>query len=713
MARAAVVATAAAMVTMTMTLAAGGLARADKLGEVPARLGQAYAAYDAGDVDRAATLLARIDPGDLVNDDYLYWLRGQVGLLRGEPAAAKRAFEALAKIGDSQFARDVPWRLADCAWELGKHAEAAKAYAKLLGSDGAVARADLAVVRLRTAEAKARAKQKSAAKAAYRAVLLEHPAHPAAGTADARLVALGGAAAARISDDDRLSRATNLTAQHLWHEAVAELMLIDDDAPAGLLRRRTYWLGTTLFKMRRRYGDAGAMLLSVYKDMGGSAAEAMFHGARALSRADHDDEAIVWYRKVVATYPKTGWAEEAQYLSGWLEFNRGNYELAIGPLAETLRRYPKSKWTDDALWFLGMSKYLLGNFDDALPHFERLAGHGGSLEGGKGRYWKARTLQRLGRADDAKDVYRGLIKRWPFSWYALLGRARLGELGVVVGAFGVDDPQPRGPDIATDVDEGLATDRLIVAADELIAAGLGVEAGDELRRGESGFLKRHPRGKALAMMMDRYRRAGNYARPWMLALVRGESALNGPARGTARVWWEHAYPRAFRELVEAHQALGGNPDNYLYSIMRKESGFDPHVLSYADAQGLLQMIPATTKRVAEALAIPYDAGSLYDPTFNVRTGSWYIGRLLSKFGGQIPLGAGSFNSGPRPVMRWIDQNGDRPLDELVELVSYTQTREYMKKVTENYARYVYLYEDRVYDQPLTVDKAYRVDEITY
>ena len=51
----------------------------------------------------------------------------------------------------------------------------------------------------------------------------------------------------------------------------------------------------------------------------------MFHGARALSRADKDDDAIVWYRKVVATYPRTAWAEEAQFLSGWLEFNRGKY----------------------------------------------------------------------------------------------------------------------------------------------------------------------------------------------------------------------------------------------------------------------------------------------------------------------------------------------------------------------------------------------------
>jgi soluble lytic murein transglycosylase len=125
------------------------------------------------------------------------------------------------------------------------------------------------------------------------------------------------------------------------------------------------------------------------------------------------------------------------------------------------------------------------------------------------------------------------------------------------------------------------------------------------------------------------------------------------------------------------------------------------------------MIPATTIRVAKELKLPYDPGKLYEPEFNVMTASWYIGRLLQKFKGQVPLGAGSFNSGPRPVMRWLDMYGDREMDELVELVPYTQTREYMKKVTENYARYRYLYANEHYEQPLTVDKKYLVDQLTY
>jgi soluble lytic murein transglycosylase len=673
-------------------------------------LGDAYRAYDAGDLAAARAALASLDDGKLENRDYALWLRGQVALASGDPRGATVAFTALGKQRGSRWAVKAPWRLADAAWDAGDREDAARAYEDLVDDAGAEQHADLGVVRYRIAISESSEKKQTAA---LREFLLTHPGHPLAVDAERRLVELGGAKAAAFSPEDRIARAKQLTIAHLWHEAIAELSLIPDKVDRSLRRQRDYWTGITLFKMRRRYGDAGKLLLAVYKDMGDNAAEAMFHGARALSRADHDDEAIVWYRKVVKAYPRTRWAEEASYLAGWLEFNRGKYAAAIAPLEASLKKYPSAKWSTDALWFLGMSHYLLGHWDQAEAKLEQLGKRGRALEGGKGQYWLARTHERQGKAKQAAATYRAIVGKWPFSWYALLARARLAAAGETIGVFGTTTPAAGGPSIPTTLDPSLAKDDLIERADELIAAGLGVEAGDELQRDERGFLKRHDRGPALAMLLDRYRRAGNFNRPWMIAVVHGGGALDGPATGAARIWWEHAYPRAYQELIEKHQGVGANPDYYLYSIMRKESGFDPHVLSYADAQGLLQMIPATTIRVAKKLGLPYNPGLLYDPEFNVQTGAWYIGNLLSKFKHQIPLGAGSFNSGPRPVMRWCENNGDREIDEFVELVSYVQTREYMKKVTENYARYLYLYTGTTYDQPLTVDKFYRVDDITY
>lgn len=651
----------------------------------PKELGEAYRAYDQGDLATAAKIIEKLDDKALATRDYALWLRGMVELRSNHPEAAAKTFAQLRKVG-GHLAAQVPWRLADCAWIRGDRDKAVAQYRKLLGAKNAGELGDEATAMYRIA----------LVTGDYRAFIVAHPEHP---MASETLISTP------LTADERIERARHLTDAHLWDDAVSELSLI-----TGANDQRDYWLGITLFKMRRRYGDAAQLLLAVAPKL--DSAEALFHGARANSRADRDDDAIAGYREVVRKYPSTIYAQEASFLAGWLEFNRGNYAKAVPPLEASLKKYPKTKYSDDALWFLAMSQYFQQHWDEARASLTKLAKRSGSLEGGKGEYWLARIDERLKDNKAATSGYTETIAKHPFSWYALLARSRLKALGVDVDPFG-NAGTTRGPKLAEKVDEALASDNLIKRADELIAAGLGTDAGDELAREERAFLKRHDHAAAFAMLLDRYRKAGNFNRPWMLAVSYSGNALDGTPDDDAKRWWENAYPRAYRDLVEKYQDLGKNPDGYLYSIMRKESGFDPHDLSYADAQGLLQMIPPTTARVAKELGVPYDAGKLYEPAYNIQAGSWYIGHLLEKFKSQIPLGAGSFNSGPRPVMKWVDTNGDREMDELVELVPYTQTREYMKKVTENYARYRYLYAHEVYEQPLTVDKHYVQDQLIY
>ena len=680
---------------MVLAMLAGSSASASPVTAL-GQLGEAYRAYDKGDLAAAGKLI-QLDDKALSTRDYALWLRAMIDLRTGHPDDAAKVFKQLGKLG-GHLATQVPWRLADCAWARGDREKAAAAYRKLVGGAHADDVGDVGTARYRIA-------QVSGSAADYRTFLVAHPGHAMAPAAEARLAEL---AAAPLTAAERIERAKHLTDDHLWDDAVAEISLITD--VGDMANQRDYWLGITLFKMRRRYADAANLLLEVAPKL--DSAEALFHGARAKSRADRDDEAIVNYREVVRLYPGTIYAQEASFLAGWLEFNRGNYAKAIAPLEKSLEKYPRTKFSEDALWFLGMSHYFLNHWDQAKTKLALLAKKGGALEGGKGSYWLARIDEKLGHKPDAITGYTETVAKHPFSWYALLARSRLDSLGAPTSPFG-GDASPRGPKLAASVDEALASDELIRRADELIAAGMGTDAGQELAREERAFLKRHDHASAFAMLLDRYRKAGNYNRPWMLAVSYSGSALDGPPEADAKRWWENAYPRAYQELVTRYQDLGHNPEGYLYSIMRKESGFDPHDLSYADAQGLLQMIPPTTQRVAKELGVPYDPGRLYEPAYNVQTGSWYIGHLLEKFKGQIPLGAGSFNSGPRPVMKWIDTNGDRDMDELVELVPYTQTREYMKKVTENYARYVYLYKREVYVQPLTVDKHYVQDQLIY
>ncbi len=681
-------------------------------------LGDAFRALERGDHEVALKLGQELDRGaTLRNPDYADYVVAQSALLSGHYKLAAKRFRDLAKNGKSRFQAVAKWRLADADWALRRTETARKAYEKLVKAEAGKRKknrtGDLAVARFRIGEANATRKRKAAAIDAFRTVLSRHPAHPLAARARDRLRQLG--APDDLTPSQRIARADRLTEAHLWRVAIHELDQIDDNVPRAVDRRRDFQMGRTLFKMRRQYELAGRLLLSVWEHMGADKTWALFHGARGLSRAHLDAEAIGWYRKLVKRHSGSKWAPEAAYLTGWLEFNQGNFRAAVKPLQRMRKRYPKSKWAAWALWYQALSHYLLGEYDEALPLFATLAKKTGRLKGAKGRYWKARTLQKLDRADEALPVYRGIVGTWPLSWYALLSRARLKEAGETIEPFG---DSPRSPDDApaldADPDPKLAKDPLIARVDELLDAGLATAASVELRRAEKSFVKKHGRAKALAVVLDRYRRAGNFNRPWMLAVVYGgKSALNAPPERGARVWWEHAYPMAYGELVSKHRDLGGSPKYYLESIMRKESGYNPHTVSYADALGLLQMIPPTTRRVVKMVGIEYTDDLLYDPDMNIRVGSWYIGKLFSKFKQQIPIGTASYNSGPAPVMRWLDANGDRPIDEYVELISYTQAREYGKKVTETYARYLYLYEGVVYEQPLTVDADYVKDELTY
>ena len=75
--------------------------------------------------------------------------------------------------------------------------------------------------------------------------------------------------------------------------------------------------------------------------------------------------------------------------------------------------------------------------------------------------------------------------------------------------------------------------------------------------------------------------------------------------------------------------------------------------------------------------------------------------------------AGSYNAGPRAMMKWIKLHGGRPLDEFIELTPYTQTREYMKKVLDIYSRYLWLYEKQDYLPDNKVDADYIENDIDY
>jgi soluble lytic murein transglycosylase len=140
--------------------------------------------------------------------------------------------------------------------------------------------------------------------------------------------------------------------------------------------------------------------------------------------------------------------------------------------------------------------------------------------------------------------------------------------------------------------------------------------------------------------------------------------------------------------------------------MQKETAFSPQLTSYADARGLLQLLPSLGAELAAKLRIPFFPDELYQPEVNVRLGALHLGELARMFRGQIFLAAGAYNGGIRAMTRWLDRNGRLPLDEFVELIGSKQSREYIKRTSGIYARYQYLYTGKAYELPVKINAAY-------
>jgi soluble lytic murein transglycosylase len=143
----------------------------------------------------------------------------------------------------------------------------------------------------------------------------------------------------------------------------------------------------------------------------------------------------------------------------------------------------------------------------------------------------------------------------------------------------------------------------------------------------------------------------------------------------------------------------------IHAIVKQESGFAPTALSHVGAVGFMQLMPETAKLVAKEVGVPYNRDKLAtDIQYNVRLGSHYIKKLIDRFDGSEMLAIASYNAGPNATQRWInefyDPRKEKDLDMVVdwiELITYSETRNYVQRIMENLIVYKYLMSRTNYD----------------
>lgn len=174
-----------------------------------------------------------------------------------------------------------------------------------------------------------------------------------------------------------------------------------------------------------------------------------------------------------------------------------------------------------------------------------------------------------------------------------------------------------------------------------------------------------------------------------LSIVAATLGDMGTAGGFAGPDFIETRPRAYEWLaVPAAKRYGLDP-NLLLAVMRVESAYQKHIVSYAGAVGLMQIMPRTGQLIAHALGHEdFTPADLLDPSLNLDFAAWYLSSLIRRFDGHLPLAIAAYNGGPHNVRRWIQESAeDAPLDVLLERIPFTQTHRYVRKVLVHYEAY--------------------------
>jgi len=126
----------------------------------------------------------------------------------------------------------------------------------------------------------------------------------------------------------------------------------------------------------------------------------------------------------------------------------------------------------------------------------------------------------------------------------------------------------------------------------------------------------------------------------------------------------------------------------LYAIARQESQFDPKAVSASNAQGLMQVMPATGRAIAKKFGLAFDKNRMREPTFSMQLGAAELGDLLQTYRGSYVLAFIGYNAGRARAREWVEKYGD-PRDPKVDTVDWveripiSETRFYIQRVMEN------------------------------
>lgn len=508
----------------------------------------------------------------------------------------------------------------------------------------------------------------------YKRLLVGYPLSQEAETAREKLTAMGAEASLSTAElrslGDAYYNAGRYAAACEQYRALARQPKLDDASRTGF----AVAAAACDLKLKRLTRAEAEALADTPDENGARRLYLLMQLAR--NRDDLDEQQRIVLR-MESSFPKSPWLAEALYSSGNMYLLRHEFAAAAGYYSYLAAHFPTSKNASVAHWRAGWLSYRQGLYTDAALLFdEQIQLYPNTAETVAALYWRGRLYEtREHKPAQAAANYQAVLRAYPHSFYAQMARQRLAALGTMQAAA---EPQlnrfqtPAAPPLA----ESFPADSPHLAKARLLAnAGLNGYIAQEIAADpDSSSWGALAEAQIYAASGENFRavRALKKALPY---------ATRTPIQSIPLTYWRILFPEPWWETIKAESAKN-NLDPYLVaSLIRQESEFNSTAVSRANAYGLMQLLPAVGKSLAREQGIPhFESSRLLDPSTNIRLGTRNLRKTLDHFGGVTEYALAAYNAGNERVSDWQARGPYQGIDEFVESIPFTETREYVENI---------------------------------
>lgn len=520
-----------------------------------------------------------------------------------------------------------------------------------------------------------------AARRIFKRLLLDRPLTPEAQDARARLTQMGAEGALTIPEMTNLADAYYRGGRYA--DAAEQYRALMRMAGNSETDRNMFAVSAAAcdWKLKRLSSSMVQGLADTDDENGARRLYLMMELAR--SRDDTAEQQSI-VDQMETRFPRSRWLAEALFSSGNMYLLKRDYPRAVQYYKYLADHFPEGKNAPAAHWRAGWLSYRQRLYSDAANLFEeQIRLYPSASETVAALYWRARLYEMVDHKPAmAAANYRAIVRTYQHYFYAQISRERLAQLGDTkpISASQADHFQPLP--LPKLVDTFPADSPQLAKARLLANAGLNEYIAEEIAA--------DPESASWSALAEAqiYASYGQTFRALRLLKRAIPNAASAPIESIPLAYWRILFPEPYWDTIKAESAKN-NLDPYLVaSLIRQESEFNSSVVSYANAWGLMQLLPSVGRQMAREEGMRhFQTFQLLDPETNIKLGTRYLRQMLDHLGGVPEYALAAYNAGENRVVDWQSAGPYQGMDEFVESIPFTQTREYVQAILRNAEMY--------------------------